>query len=860
MARAADSPASTDDPRAQDRSDAIADEVGAAWRWVSAWWPGIWPLVKRCGAVAIAGGIGVAASAVLLDDWRDGDVIAAMLVTAVTVGTLVLAVVRHVAVRAGIRRRPPDGLRSTSGAVGLVGVAVAVVAAGLLATEGDQVAEAVVAAAAATLLAGAGLRLLGAPTWWALLPVAGGVAWTVWVLSSGDPTMAEQVVVGAGVAAAGVLAVALPSRWTTTWTLIGAVTAAVVVVLLLLSIDDGHVHWRGGTALVALGAAAVVLAALLSWQWLNWGWFSWLTVIALCGIALGTEGNQQLHRLAVAALVVTFLVGVAQTMSKATLRATAVLVALVATIGVAGVGQTAGEADAEDTADELRTENDLAIAEVTGASPEVEEVRADHARLAACADGLAGGDECPDDGWDERAQQADLQLAIAQVLFDEAEVEQESAQDVLDEAEAARESAERRLEQVAAAPAVDATALGAANAAVDEAVATEAEEREAVESADADVASRTDDLAEATEQATEFEVPRSSDIRQLLVDGANVIVRDAFRPALGDQVDAVLGSWGWMVLAILALLGYRKLEVRNNRRYGAPIQTAGTTAIDHEFRERVMAMELTEPSPVPGGNTTNDLVEVLKAAEGLPGSGKIAQALKAVWAVAFPPAGVTADLTDVGATPLAAGGNGSAPGQPSRPTGAETGGGGEGELEGSATEDGDKAAGKNGRRRLPGRKIARTERPHEGDLHPGGADHHVAGQVPLLAHDPGQAPAGRDRGRRQLRGRQRRQLHAPVPAMATMGRRGRTGAGCVPARRGHDGSPPLAAACEPDHSARGRPPDQPRHRHRPGRPGQPVRRGRQAPRRSVRAPAGPGRLRAVRRGQLPPGHLPDHGE
>ena len=109
-----------------------------------------------------------------------------------------------------------------------------------------------------------------------------------------------------------------------------------------------------------------------------------------------------------------------------------------------------------------------------------------------------------------------------------------------------------------------------------------------------------------------------------------------------------------------------------------------------------MAMELTEPSPVPGGNTTNDLVEVLKAAEGLPGSGKIAQALKAVWAVAFPPAGVTADLTDVGATPVAAGGNGSAPGQPSPPTGAETGGGGEEELEGSATEDGDKAAGKKG--------------------------------------------------------------------------------------------------------------------------------------------------------------------
>ncbi len=118
MARVADSPASTDDPRARGRSDAIADEVGAAWRWVSAWWPGIWPLVKRCGAVAIAGGIGVAASAVLLDDWRDGDVIAAMLVTAVTVGTLVLAVVRHVAVRAGIRRRPPDGLRSTLGGGG----------------------------------------------------------------------------------------------------------------------------------------------------------------------------------------------------------------------------------------------------------------------------------------------------------------------------------------------------------------------------------------------------------------------------------------------------------------------------------------------------------------------------------------------------------------------------------------------------------------------------------------------------------------------------------------------------------------------------------------------------------------------
>lgn len=145
--------------------------------------------------------------------------------------------------------------------------------------------------------------------------------------------------------------------------------------------------------------------------------------------------------------------------------------------------------------------------------------------------------------------------------------------------------------------------------------------------------------------------PVDIDARQLAVNGSDHMLERILTPIAGSQDDfsLELGAIGWIILAVLAVLGTRRLEIRNNRRYGAPVavkqiksgKAEEEALLVERLRGRIGMTELIEPSSVPGGAAWDEASTSLKDSE-LPSSKWIAAALNSIKAIAFPPAGITA--------------------------------------------------------------------------------------------------------------------------------------------------------------------------------------------------------------------------
>jgi len=107
-------------------------------------------------------------------------------------------------------------------------------------------------------------------------------------------------------------------------------------------------------------------------------------------------------------------------------------------------------------------------------------------------------------------------------------------------------------------------------------------------------------------------------IHTLVAVGADEILGDSIRVFTADDGrPARLGGWGWLVLTIAAIIGYRFLEIANDRRSPGPVLVrpgdstqntkVKTAAATELVRAHLTAANLQEPSPLPGGEAVSSI-------------------------------------------------------------------------------------------------------------------------------------------------------------------------------------------------------------------------------------------------------------
>lgn len=252
----------------------------------------------------------------------------------------------------------------------------------------------------------------------------------------------------------------------------------------------------------------------------------------------------------------------------------------------------------------------------------------------------------------EVAAQADQLVAIRTLERDLADARSEAASFTLSVLEATQASPTTSTSEDEAQPAGQ--AAGAASVPPAEATDVLAAQQEVeVSSERLEAAAEALDVAREARSATP-NPPVDQEIDELVATGVDVVVGAATAPALGGEIGLVVGVAGYLVAGLLLLIGYRQLEIKNNQRYGAPVEVAPVLGVagsadgkadeqaevTQRLRERILSVGLDDPGPAPGAFTTARLREALSEAEGLP-QNKLASAIVGfVQAVAFPPAGV----------------------------------------------------------------------------------------------------------------------------------------------------------------------------------------------------------------------------
>lgn len=179
-----------------------------------------------------------------------------------------------------------------------------------------------------------------------------------------------------------------------------------------------------------------------------------------------------------------------------------------------------------------------------------------------------------------------------------------------------------------------------------------------------------DDLARAREDLAEAQgrldgLPRPPvgvGLHEIVGRGIDEVVRASTFGLVDDERHPVLGAVGYAILGVLLVLGYRMLELRNNRQYATPIAIAEIAGlgddverkvVQQRVRERVFATGIATPGPVPGSTTMSSLQALLSEAQDLPHNKLVAQAASFVQSLGFPPAGVQAAIaiTPLGPAP-----------------------------------------------------------------------------------------------------------------------------------------------------------------------------------------------------------------
>ena len=119
------------------------------------------------------------------------------------------------------------------------------------------------------------------------------------------------------------------------------------------------------------------------------------------------------------------------------------------------------------------------------------------------------------------------------------------------------------------------------------------------------------------------------------------------RPAPLDDPD--LGWLPWLIVAMIAIAGYRNLEIINGRREAGPVVVEVDEAskrsddVGPQFKELLGMADLYEPAALPLGTTSRQVVDILQNDSGAP-SLAIQAVITVLQATAFPARGVVATV------------------------------------------------------------------------------------------------------------------------------------------------------------------------------------------------------------------------
>ena len=409
--------------------------------------------------------------------------------------------------------------------------------------------------------------------------------------------------------------------------------------------------------LIVLAAAFGLAAGVVGWWRGSPQWYAGLTLLGLA-TAMLAAWTLGWRALGFAIVVATLLTSIARHSSVISLRIAA-LVAVVATlVALVGVGGTEGTR--LDAAEVCRQIELLQGPTATG-TPDVPCPNVDGRFPASisCADALGELPRlCQDpEGFANRMRHrpksvlTDLRtslIAYRQRDVDAATTAQASAQTRLATYHAQTEAAQDVLTRIVNQPASSADAVAAARQLVDQATATEATARDAVDAATAQLtkAQAALDAARSDAQAEELEVAT------LVADGANAIVQEALAPFVSTAVAARLGRAGWIILGLLLLVWYRRLEIESADREIGPVsieafQMAGDAAKDdklpaflgQKMRDWLARADVFEPSTVPTAANAEQLASVI-ANDDVPNGKWIGALINLFQRIAFPPGGV----------------------------------------------------------------------------------------------------------------------------------------------------------------------------------------------------------------------------
>ncbi len=135
-----------------------------------------------------------------------------------------------------------------------------------------------------------------------------------------------------------------------------------------------------------------------------------------------------------------------------------------------------------------------------------------------------------------------------------------------------------------------------------------------------------------------------SELAARVESGAGTLVDRGLAEIAGAESTTTLGVVGWIVLALLALIGYRRLEIVNGRRLAGPvtvkaIEGAASKEKAQALLAHTIARDIRNPATVPGALSATDLGSVATTLAGEEKGKPVQAILTAIQKISFPAGG-----------------------------------------------------------------------------------------------------------------------------------------------------------------------------------------------------------------------------
>lgn len=186
----------------------------------------------------------------------------------------------------------------------------------------------------------------------------------------------------------------------------------------------------------------------------------------------------------------------------------------------------------------------------------------------------------------------------------------------------------------------------------DDALAQAAFDEATVERARTEAALKDAEERRTSAQANYDELPAAPidvPVHELVGSGIDRVVTSLVGPFGVDDINPILGIFGYLALALALAIAYRYLEILNNQQYGAPIvvtKVEGASGdrqaeLTQRMKERIRHSGVRGPGVTPGSTTASELEKLLKDSDEVPHGKTLGQLVRLIQTSAFPPAGVS---------------------------------------------------------------------------------------------------------------------------------------------------------------------------------------------------------------------------